>query len=222
MASEHLTRSNDDRIIAGVAGGLARYLDIDPLLVRLGFVLLTISFGAGILAYIAAIIVIPEDKEELMDEQQPTPGTPEATNTGAGPVTEPAPASATVASSSPSNPFLAPTVSAPPTPPDSPPADAPSSVAAPPAVSAPAEVPPEQPLPPVTPPLPPAQPQPHPSHPETHDEEHHRRRTAFGVVLICVGILFLIQQFVPAFDWGRFWPVLLVGLGAYILLRERD
>ena len=45
---------------------------------------------------------------------------------------------------------------------------------------------------------------------------------AFGLVLIFLGILFLFQQFVPAFDWGRFWPVLLIGLGAYLLLRERD
>ena len=243
MATEHLRRSRDDRVIAGVAGGLARYLDVDPLLVRLLFVLLTITFGAGILAYIAAIIIIPEDKEKPMDEQEPTPGTAEAPDTGASPASEPVPAPATVAASSASNPFLAPSAPTPPNPPDTPstgatpaePATAPVDAAPVPPVAvvapvatmpaaptesietAPPATPP--PMPPITPP--PAPPIP-PSHSETHDEEHRRRRMAFGLVLIFLGILFLFQQFVPAFDWGRFWPVLLIGLGAYLLLRERD
>lgn len=56
-----LYRSREDRVIAGIAGGLAKYLGIDPVLVRLGFVVLVIAGGSGILAYLVAWIVIPEE-----------------------------------------------------------------------------------------------------------------------------------------------------------------
>jgi phage shock protein C len=49
-----------DRIIAGVCGGLGRYTNIDPVWYRLGFVLLTLAGGAGILIYLIAWLVIPE------------------------------------------------------------------------------------------------------------------------------------------------------------------
>jgi phage shock protein PspC (stress-responsive transcriptional regulator) len=56
-----LTRSSQDRVIGGVAGGLARHLRIDPILVRLGFVLLTFIGGAGLLAYLALLAFVPSD-----------------------------------------------------------------------------------------------------------------------------------------------------------------
>ena len=60
--TRRLTRSND-RIIAGVCSGIANYFEVDPLLVRLMWVFLTlISVGAGVLAYIIAWIVIPKKK----------------------------------------------------------------------------------------------------------------------------------------------------------------
>lgn len=227
MANKHLTRSKDDRIIAGVAGGLSRYLDVDPLLVRLVFVLLAITFGAGILAYIAAIIIIPEEKEERMDEQQPAPGAPEAPAAVTGPANEtaPEPTSGTVAVASsppPVNPFLAPSVDAAPTVSDvATPEPAHPESAPTPEPATPPPLAPPPPAPPVPPmPAPPTATPPTP--PETPDEEQRRRRMAFGLVLVFLGILFLFQQFVPAFDWGRFWPVLLIGLGAYLLLKERD
>jgi phage shock protein PspC (stress-responsive transcriptional regulator)/predicted membrane protein len=56
-----LTRSRQDRWLGGVAGGLADYLDIDPLLVRLVFVIAAIlSAGTMILIYIGGWILIPE------------------------------------------------------------------------------------------------------------------------------------------------------------------
>jgi phage shock protein C len=55
-----LLRSREDRVIGGVAGGLAHYLSIDPVLVRLVFVVLAVFGGGGILAYVVAWIVIPE------------------------------------------------------------------------------------------------------------------------------------------------------------------
>ncbi|MDD4335325.1 MAG: PspC domain-containing protein [Desulfotomaculaceae bacterium] len=58
-----LYRSRKTRIIAGVAGGLAEYFDIDVTLVRLLWVLAVFAGGTGILAYIVAVIVIPEEKD---------------------------------------------------------------------------------------------------------------------------------------------------------------
>jgi phage shock protein C len=57
---ERLYRSRDDRMLFGVAGGMARFLDIDPSIVRIVWALLAIAGGAGILLYIVAAIVIPE------------------------------------------------------------------------------------------------------------------------------------------------------------------
>jgi len=53
-------RSRNDRMIGGVAGGIAEYFDIDPVIVRIIFVC-TLFFGAGILAYILLWIIIPEE-----------------------------------------------------------------------------------------------------------------------------------------------------------------
>ena len=55
-----LYRSSDDHVIAGVAGGIADYFDIDPLIVRIGFVVLTLTGGAGLLAYLGGWLLLPE------------------------------------------------------------------------------------------------------------------------------------------------------------------
>jgi phage shock protein C len=56
-----LTRSTTDRKISGVSGGLAAYLGIDPLLVRIGFVVATLASGAGLVAYVALLALVPTD-----------------------------------------------------------------------------------------------------------------------------------------------------------------
>ncbi len=56
-----LRRSVTDRHIAGVAGGLARHLDIDPIIVRVALVVAVFFGGAGLLAYIGAWILVPEE-----------------------------------------------------------------------------------------------------------------------------------------------------------------
>lgn len=58
---KRLYRSRSDRMIAGVAGGLAQYLNVDPTLVRLGFVVLSLAGGPGLLLYIVMWIVVPEE-----------------------------------------------------------------------------------------------------------------------------------------------------------------
>jgi phage shock protein PspC (stress-responsive transcriptional regulator) len=56
-----LYRSRTNRVFLGVAGGLAEYFDVDPVLVRLLFVVLTVFSGVGIILYIIGLIVIPEE-----------------------------------------------------------------------------------------------------------------------------------------------------------------
>src|SRR5215217_7375077 len=64
-----LTRSSSDKVLGGVAGGLGRYFDIDPIIFRIGFVVLTLAGGAGLLAYVASWLLVPAD---------PLPGEPPA------------------------------------------------------------------------------------------------------------------------------------------------
>jgi phage shock protein C len=54
-----LYRSHRDKIIGGVAGGLGEYFDIDPVIVRIAFVVLTVAGGWGVLAYVLCWIIIP-------------------------------------------------------------------------------------------------------------------------------------------------------------------
>jgi len=61
---KRLERSRDSRFLAGVSGGLGRYFDIAPAVFRLGFVVLTLLGGSGVLVYIAAVLVIPNEGEE--------------------------------------------------------------------------------------------------------------------------------------------------------------
>ena len=56
-----LFRSRGDRVIGGVCGGVAKYFNIDPVLVRVGAVALIFLGGAGILAYIAAVLLVPNE-----------------------------------------------------------------------------------------------------------------------------------------------------------------
>ncbi|MFL5962573.1 MAG: PspC domain-containing protein [Gaiellaceae bacterium] len=58
---KRLERTSSPRIIAGVAGGLGRYFDLSPAVFRLGFVILTLLGGAGILVYLTAVLVIPQE-----------------------------------------------------------------------------------------------------------------------------------------------------------------
>src|SRR6188474_2144248 len=59
-----LERSRSDRMIAGVSGGLARYFEIHPAVFRVGFVVLTLLGGAGLLIYAAAALVIPDEGKQ--------------------------------------------------------------------------------------------------------------------------------------------------------------
>lgn len=58
-----LTRSTSNKMIAGVCGGIAEYLNVDPTVVRLAFALgsFFLALFGGIIAYIVCVFVIPED-----------------------------------------------------------------------------------------------------------------------------------------------------------------
>jgi len=57
-----LRRARDDRVLGGVCAGLGRYFGIDPVLLRIAFVVLALAGGGGIVLYVVAWILIPEEK----------------------------------------------------------------------------------------------------------------------------------------------------------------
>jgi len=61
MENKRLHRSATDRKIAGVCGGIAEYFNIDPTAVRLLWAILSCIGGSGILAYIIAALIMPEE-----------------------------------------------------------------------------------------------------------------------------------------------------------------
>jgi len=56
-----LRRSYEDRMLGGVAGGVARYFGVDTMIVRIAFVVLTVFGGAGIPLYLAGLLLIPDE-----------------------------------------------------------------------------------------------------------------------------------------------------------------
>ena len=61
-----LYRSRTDKIILGVCGGLAKYFDMDPVIVRIIFVLMALLHGIGLLLYIIIAIIAPEEPEIIV------------------------------------------------------------------------------------------------------------------------------------------------------------
>ena len=159
--NRRLYRSPDDRILAGVAGGMAETYDFDPALVRVAWALLVlVTGGVFLLLYIVMALVVPLRPSGMMpwpaDGMPPRPGTP------VGPEGSPDVAGAT-----------------PPTGPMS---------------SSPA-----------------------------WSYRHHRRNDAtgpivIGLILIIAGAYFLARQFIPAFNWGLIWPLLIVAGGLLLII----
>ena len=57
-------RSRTDRVIAGVCGGVGRYLGVDPVLLRIAFIILALANGLGVIAYVVAWVAIPEEQPD--------------------------------------------------------------------------------------------------------------------------------------------------------------
>jgi phage shock protein C len=62
QAERRLRRSHSERVLAGVCGGFGQYLGIDPVLLRIAFVVLGLANRLGVIAYVVAWIVIPEER----------------------------------------------------------------------------------------------------------------------------------------------------------------
>ena len=60
---KRLYKSNQNKVLDGVCGGIAEYFSIDPTLVRLGWVVFCALGGSGVLAYIVAALIIPRNPE---------------------------------------------------------------------------------------------------------------------------------------------------------------
>lgn len=59
--AKRLYRSKDERIFLGVCGGVADYFNVDPTVVRLAWIIAGLGWGAGILGYIVAALIVPEE-----------------------------------------------------------------------------------------------------------------------------------------------------------------
>jgi phage shock protein C len=69
METKRIRRSRNERMIAGVAGGLAAYFNLDPLLVRLGFALLALMNGVGIMLYLILWLLLPNEDSAAADSR---------------------------------------------------------------------------------------------------------------------------------------------------------
>lgn len=67
---KRLYRSRKNRVIAGICGGIGEYLNIDPVLVRVIAVIITIFGGSGFIAYIVGLILIPLEPETIQKEEK--------------------------------------------------------------------------------------------------------------------------------------------------------
>ncbi len=158
--NRRLYRSPDDRILAGVAGGMAEAYDFDPALVRVGWALLIlVTGGVFLLLYIVMALVVPLRPAGMMPwtaAGMPAPGT-----------------------------FPGPDGS-----------------------------------PDLTGTTPPAGPM---SSTPAWSYRRHRRNDAtgpivIGLILIIAGAYFLARQFIPAFNWGLIWPLLIVAGGLLLIV----
>lgn len=63
-----LYRAREGKVLAGVAAGLADYFDVDPIVVRIVFVVLSLANGLGVLGYIIFLVVMPEEPVSAIDQ----------------------------------------------------------------------------------------------------------------------------------------------------------
>lgn len=190
--AERLYRSRDDRMLAGVAAGVAETLDADPSLVRIAWALLAIfTGGIAFIVYVVMAIVVPEapaDYATMAPSGPPTGEPVAAPPPGAVPGT-PGASGATWAAgtASPGTPGMSGTAPVSPAPTSYWAADRASRRAV--------------------------------RRARRRDAgDPARVGPIAGVILIVIGGFFLIREFVPWFDWHLWWPVGLIALGGLLLV----
>jgi len=154
--AKKLYRSTTDKMLGGIAGGLAEYFEIDSTLIRVLFILTVFLGGGGIIAYIILWVIVPERAFVV------TPG-PAPTDSGDPIDAQQKPGSE---SGSSNNYFTA--------------------------------------------------------YQKAFDEQKKNRAMWGGIILILLGGLFLLDNFIPRFDFGDFWPLILIGVGAGILIKAKN
>lgn len=148
-----LYRSVTDKMLGGVCGGLAEYFDIDPVIVRLIFVLAVIFGGSGILAYIILWIIIPQKPYIITPfNQEPS----QTTSAGSNPDDEKKSENINFNMNNSIN------------------------------------------------------------------KSSSNKSIYAGAFLILLGGIFLLDNFVPHFHFGDFWPLVLIGLGFAIILNAKN
>jgi phage shock protein C len=190
--TERLYRSRRDRMLAGVAGGLAEIWDVDPSLVRIAWALLVIvTGGIALLVYIVMAIVVPEEDDGLGARNQwlapPTPaaapGTAESDAAGGSAAATAAPASPSVVpgpGTSHASPWASP------------------YSARDEARTARREA--------------------RAARRAARGERGGQTSAIFGVILVGVGVYFLAREWLPQLDFDWFWPLILVGIGVVLLV----
>jgi phage shock protein C len=188
--ADHLYRSRDDRMLAGVAGGLAEMWDADPSLVRLIWALLTIfTGGIALVVYIVMAIVVPEEDDAYLPPAPPPGSAPfaptagQANSHGADPTAAPGAATAPPVPAPPSAP------SATPPPAYWMPGSGASRVEARRARRA-----------------------------ARRQRGDGAAPLVIGVFLVLLGGFFLARQWLPDLNWDWFWPVMLIALGVLLLV----
>jgi phage shock protein C len=191
--STHLYRSRDDRMLAGVAGGLADLWDADPSLVRIIWALLVVfTGGIALVVYIVMAIVVPEESDDVSwaGQQSPPAGAPpDIADTPASGSTSPVSGSTSPADTSPSAAGAAPGPST---------ADWRTSRFE-------------------------AREQRRSARREARADRHARRSDSrsgpivVGIVLVLVGVFALVREYLPEIDWDWFWPVALIAVGVAVL-----
>ena len=89
MERQGLYRSRTDRVLGGVAGGIARSMNIDSAVIRIIFALLIIFAGGGLLLYIILWIALPEEPFYFQQESDPASASPKAEPDSTGPAPAP-------------------------------------------------------------------------------------------------------------------------------------
>ena len=168
--TDRLYRSRDDRMLAGVAGGVAEMLDADPSIVRIVWALLVVlTGGLALLVYVVMAVVVPERPEGTQNGSPWGPG-------GAGPGQD---AATPDAAPVPDGGWRAPDGSTVPM------ASAESSGR---------------------------------RHRRRDPGDRARGGIVVGLLFILIGGVFLIRQFVPAFDVGLWWPTVAIAVGILLVV----
>jgi phage shock protein C len=170
MTSNRLYRSRIDRTIAGVCGGLAKYFDIDPTIVRVLFVVSIFIGGGGIIAYIILWIVVPE--EQIIFQSAAQDSQTHQSDSGSEESNSNANQDSSKFDSTGFNSEINNKVN-----------EAANEIN------------------------------------KILDEARSNKKVLGATILILLGVLFLLDNLLPHFDFGDYWPVILIVIGVGIIIK---